>query len=71
MEWEKVAVPFKVSVDVHSVVESSLKKQLRNLSQYTWVSWDDAATYLLAEKTDYEEPSFIRISRSRTKIALK
>jgi hypothetical protein len=55
MEWEKVAVPFKVSVDVHSVVESSLKKQLRNLSQYTWVSWDDAATYLLAEKTDYED----------------
>jgi hypothetical protein len=50
LEWEKVAVPFKVSVDVHSVVEASLKKQLRNLSQYTWIGWDDAANYLLAEK---------------------
>ena len=50
MEWEKVAVPFKVSVDVHDVVQASLKKQLRNLSQYTWMSWDDAANYLLAEK---------------------
>lgn len=50
LEWEKVAVPFKVSVDVHDVVEASLKKQLRNLSQYTWMSWDDAANYLLAEK---------------------
>jgi tetratricopeptide (TPR) repeat protein len=50
LEWEKVAVPFKVSVDVHDVVQTSLKKQLRNLSQYTWMSWDDAANYLLTEK---------------------
>ena len=54
LEWEKVAVPFKVGVDVHSVVQASLKKQLRNLSQYTWMSWDDAANYLLAEKVDYD-----------------
>ncbi len=54
LEWEKVAVPFKVAVDVHPLVEASLKNQLRNLSQYTWISWDDAATYLLTEKTDYE-----------------
>ena len=50
LEWEKIAVPFKVSVDVHGVVQASLKKQLRNLSQYTWISWDDAANYLLTEK---------------------
>jgi len=50
LEWEKIAVPFKVAVDVHDVVQASLKKQLRNLSQYTWMSWDDAASYLLTEK---------------------
>jgi hypothetical protein len=55
MEWEKVAVPFKVSVDVRGVVEASLKKQLRNLSQYTWMSWDNAANYLLTEKVDLDE----------------
>ena len=55
LEWEKVAVPFKVSVDVHEVVEASLKKQLRNLSQYTWMSWDNAATYLLGEKVDLDD----------------
>jgi tetratricopeptide (TPR) repeat protein len=55
MEWEKIAVPFKVSVDVHDVVQASLKKQLRNLSQYTWMSWDDAANYWLAEKTNLDE----------------
>ena len=38
LEWEKIAVPFKVAVDVHNVVQASLKKQLRNLSQYTWMS---------------------------------
>ena len=55
LEWEKVAVPFKVGVDVHSVVEASLKKQLRNLSQYTWISWDEAANYFLAEKVGFDD----------------
>ena len=55
LQWEKVAVPFKVGVDVHEVVEASLKKQLRNLSQYTWMSWDDAANYLLAEKVALDD----------------
>jgi tetratricopeptide (TPR) repeat protein len=50
LEWEKIAVPFKVSVDVHDAVQASLKKQLRNLSQYTWISWDEAANYFLTEK---------------------
>jgi DUF2911 family protein len=55
MAWEKVGVPFKVGVDVHEVVEASLKKQLRNLSQYTWMSWDDAANYLLADKVALDD----------------
>src|SRR6202451_101040 len=55
LEWEKVAVPFKVSVNVHDVVEASLKKQLRNLSQSTVMSWDDAADYLLAEKVALDD----------------
>ncbi|HTF45657.1 MAG TPA: DUF2911 domain-containing protein [Terriglobales bacterium] len=52
LAWEKIAVQFKVAVDVHAVVQASLKKQLRNLSQTTWMSWNDAANYLLAEKLD-------------------
>jgi hypothetical protein len=55
LEWEKLAVPFKVSVDVHDLVQASLKRQLRNLSQYTWMSWDDAASYLVKEKVDLDE----------------
>jgi tetratricopeptide (TPR) repeat protein len=55
LEWEKIAVPFTVSVDVHNVVRDSLKRQLRDLSQYTWISWDDAANYLLSEKIDLDD----------------
>jgi tetratricopeptide (TPR) repeat protein len=55
LEWEKIAVPFKVSVNVHDVVQASLKKQLRDLPQYTWMSWDDAANYLLAEKINLDQ----------------
>src|SRR6202047_522718 len=55
LEWEKIAVPFKVSVDVHDVVQARLKRQLRNLSQYTWMSGDEAANYLLAEKIAPDE----------------
>jgi tetratricopeptide (TPR) repeat protein len=36
-------------------VQASFKKQLRNLSQYTWMSWDDAATYLVTEKTGLDD----------------
>ncbi len=55
LKWEKIAVPFKLSVNVDDVVQASLKKQLRNLSQYTWMSWDDAANYLLAEKISLDQ----------------
>lgn len=55
MAWEKVAVPFKVGVDTNAIVTASLQKQLRGLAQYTWMSWDDAANYLVANKLDLNQ----------------
>ena len=55
MAWEKVAVPFKVAVDVHEVVQASMKKQLRGLGQYTWEGWDEGANYLLGEKVALDD----------------
>jgi hypothetical protein len=55
LRWEKVAVPFKVGVDVHGIVEANLHQQLRGRMQYEWQAWDDSANYLLAEKTDLDE----------------
>ncbi len=55
MSWDKVAVPFTVAVDVPKIVDASLNNQMRGLAQYTWDGWDDAATYLVDNKTDLEE----------------
>jgi hypothetical protein len=55
LRWEKVAVPFKVSVNVNDIVEASLHQQMRGLTQYTWDAWDDAANYLLAHKVHLDE----------------
>jgi hypothetical protein len=55
MQWEKVAVPFKVEVKVNDIVVASLPKQLYGLNQYYWDTWDDAANYLLTNKVDLEQ----------------
>jgi tetratricopeptide (TPR) repeat protein len=55
LRWEKVAVPFKIAVNVNQVMDDSLHRQLRGLAQYTWMSWDDAANYLLASKSNLDE----------------
>jgi hypothetical protein len=55
LRWEKIAVPFKVDVNVHDIVQASLHNQLQGLAQYTWEGWDDAATYLLTSKYDLNE----------------
>ncbi|MGA8153388.1 MAG: DUF2911 domain-containing protein [Terriglobales bacterium] len=55
LRWEKISVPFKITVDVNETVKASLHNQLQGLPQYTWEAWDDAANYLLANKFDLEE----------------
>jgi tetratricopeptide (TPR) repeat protein len=52
LKWDKLAVPFKVAVNVPQTVEASLDKQFRGVVQYTWVSYDDAANYFLNAKAD-------------------
>ena len=48
MRWEKVAVPFQIAVSGSEVTLQNIRNQLRNLAQYTWIGWDDAANYCLA-----------------------
>jgi len=55
LRWEKVAVPFKVAVKVDDIVEASINRQIRGLNQYFWESWDEAANYYLANKTNLDE----------------
>ncbi len=55
MRWDKVAVPFKVSVKVNDLVTASIHHQLYGLNQYYWEGWDDAAGYFLANKINLDE----------------
>ena len=55
MRWEKVAVPFKVSVDVDKLVAESLRRQVRAWSRWNWQGWDEASGWLLAHKGDLNE----------------
>ncbi|HEV2400055.1 MAG TPA: DUF2911 domain-containing protein [Candidatus Sulfotelmatobacter sp.] len=55
MQWEKVAVPFRVHVDVNDIVTASIRQQIRGLNQYYREGWDDAAGYFLANKIDLDE----------------
>ena len=55
LRWDKIAVPFKVSVNVPQIVEQSLNKQFRGQAQYLWESYDDAANYFLDAKVDLPE----------------
>ncbi len=55
LRWDKLAVPFKVGVNVEAVVEQSLHNQFRGLVQYTWSGWDDAATYLVDNKGNMDD----------------
>jgi tetratricopeptide (TPR) repeat protein len=55
MRWDKIAVPFKVAVNVNEIVEQRMRQHLRGLAQYTWDGWNDAADYLVDAKVDLEE----------------
>lgn len=55
MRWEKVAVPFKVHVNVNDIVTASLHQQIHGINQYYWEGWDDAAQYFLVNKINLDE----------------
>ena len=55
MRWDKVAVPFKVQVNVNDIVTANIHRQLYGLNQYYWEGWDDAAQYFLVNKINLDE----------------
>lgn len=55
LRWDKVAVPFKVAVNVNDIVTASIRRQAYGINQYYWEGWDDAAGYFLANKINLDE----------------
>lgn len=54
LRWEKLAVPFKVAVDVKAITVARLKEQLRTKPSFTWIGWNDAANWCVKEKTNLD-----------------
>jgi hypothetical protein len=55
LRWEKMAVPFRVSVDVKAVVLKSVKNELRNVGGFTWAGYDEAAQWCLDNNYNLDE----------------
>src|SRR5881394_1733021 len=45
LRWEKLAVPFRVSVDVKAVVLQSIRNELRSVGGFSWGGYDEAAQW--------------------------
>ena len=54
LRWERLAISFKVLVDLNQTVSRSLEKQLRAWPRWMWQPWDEAATYLLESHGDMQ-----------------
>jgi len=55
MKWEKIAVPFRISVTDVETVFPSIRNELRGRAQYAWGPLNEAAQYCLTKKTNLEE----------------
>src|SRR6267142_349355 len=55
LRWEKIAVPFRISVDVKDVVLRSIKNELRSVGGFTWAGYDEAAQWCLDNNYHLEE----------------
>jgi Protein of unknown function (DUF2911) len=55
LRWEKLAVPFRVSVDVKAAVLKSIRNQLRSVGGFTWAGYDEAANWCLDNNYNLEE----------------
>jgi tetratricopeptide (TPR) repeat protein len=54
MKWEKLAVPFKVSVSDETIF-ANIQNQMRGRAQYQWDSLNQAAQFCLTKKIKLEE----------------
>ena len=55
LKWEKLAVPFRISVDEPATVIASIKNQLRGVLQYSWEPLYQAAQYCVTKNTDLDD----------------
>jgi predicted negative regulator of RcsB-dependent stress response len=54
LKWEKLAVPFKISVTDETTLEN-IRGQLKGRGQFTWQALDEGAQFCLNKKINLEE----------------
>lgn len=55
LQWADKKIPFKVEVDVHAVVLTSLRNELQTQAGFTWMGWNEAANYCLQNDVNHKE----------------
>jgi tetratricopeptide (TPR) repeat protein len=55
LRWEKLAVPFRIGVDVKGITLKSIHNQLRSVGGFTWAGYDEAANWCLDNNYNLEE----------------
>jgi tetratricopeptide (TPR) repeat protein len=55
MRWDRLAVAFKVWVDVKQAALAEIRRDLRTVPGFTWQGYNDAAIWCLESKTNYDE----------------
>jgi len=55
LNWEKKQIPFKISVDVPSVVLADIRGKLQNQEGFQRQNWEQAANYALNNSADLTE----------------
>lgn len=51
LQWEELSVPIRITVDdMPGLYLASIGRELRDSQRFTWVNWNDAAQYALAQK---------------------
>jgi tetratricopeptide (TPR) repeat protein len=55
LKWEKLAIPLRIEVNTAELAQKSLAAQLRGYRQYNWITWDEAANYLVDSKGSLED----------------
>jgi tetratricopeptide (TPR) repeat protein len=55
LQWEKVMIPFKVSVDLVQTQLADYREELKGSAGFRWESWEQAAGLCLANNTNLQE----------------
>ncbi len=68
LAWEKKQFPFKIEFDVHNVILTSFRNELRSLPGFGWEGFQTAAAYCLNNNVNHEEAlQWAEIAVSRNK----